>query len=276
MRKQKGRSGGFTLVELLVVIAIIALLMSILMPALARVRKQAKNVLCQSNLRQWGNCFAMYASDHDGYFMRGWTEEVVSTTRYNYDTWMEALRPYYKNRDLCLCPTASKPGSEMGTGISGGGTFVAWGVFPDPTGYIWVSPGDYGSYGTNGFINDPPHELEFIHAKMPAKNQWRTDNVKGGGNIPLFLDCQWTGGWPLHTDNPPDYSGQDWWITYWDDQVTRFCIDRHEGAVNSAFLDYSVRRVGLKELWRVKWHRSFDLNYPSPVWPPWMKGLKDF
>ena len=45
------RKKGFTLVELLVVITIIALLMSVLMPALARVRKQAKAVLCQANLR---------------------------------------------------------------------------------------------------------------------------------------------------------------------------------------------------------------------------------
>ena len=44
---------GFTLTELLVVISIIALLMSILMPTLSRVRKQARAVTCQSSLHQW-------------------------------------------------------------------------------------------------------------------------------------------------------------------------------------------------------------------------------
>jgi len=54
---------GFTLVELLVVIAIIALLMSILLPALGRVGRQAKDVLCETNLHQWGACYAVYADD---------------------------------------------------------------------------------------------------------------------------------------------------------------------------------------------------------------------
>jgi prepilin-type N-terminal cleavage/methylation domain-containing protein len=57
---------AFTLIELLVVISIIALLMAILLPTLQRVRKQAKNVGCQANLRQWGILWATYATDNDG------------------------------------------------------------------------------------------------------------------------------------------------------------------------------------------------------------------
>ncbi len=60
------KGNGFTLIELLVVIAIIALLMAILMPALQRVKKQAKAVACQSNLHQWASSAMMYATEHEG------------------------------------------------------------------------------------------------------------------------------------------------------------------------------------------------------------------
>lgn len=62
---------GFTLVELLVVIAIIAVLMGILMPALNRVKKQAEQTTCLSNLKQIGLAAELYAEDFDRFVPRG-------------------------------------------------------------------------------------------------------------------------------------------------------------------------------------------------------------
>ena len=56
---------GFTLIELLVVISIIALLMSILMPALARVRELASRVVCGTNLSGIGKAMGIYANNNE-------------------------------------------------------------------------------------------------------------------------------------------------------------------------------------------------------------------
>ena len=88
---------------------------------------------------------------------------------------------------------------------------------------------------------------------------WRTVNTKNAHAIPLFLDCAVIGVTVWPEDSPPEYDGQFWPYTgnnY--DEMRRICLNRHDGFVNSLFLDFSIRKVGPKELWTLKWHRNYD------------------
>ena len=58
----------FSLIEILVVVAIIAILTSLLLPALGQARKKSKLAVCTSNIKQISNAIYMYISDHDQYF----------------------------------------------------------------------------------------------------------------------------------------------------------------------------------------------------------------
>jgi prepilin-type N-terminal cleavage/methylation domain-containing protein len=271
------RTKGFTLVELLVVIAIIALLMSILMPTLSRVKIQAKAVICQANLKQWGSVFLMYTGDNDGYFQdRVWFDDSSSPWLnplcFGGHSWPTTLLPYYKNTKLRFCPMATKT-YYQGAPLR----FAAWFQLDNtlPTNaQEFVAA---GSYGMNSWIVKT--DLGYTD-----ENYWKTPNVKEAHDIPLLLDAWWPAGFPTDTDGPPAYDGE----ASWGGEIVRFCINRHEGFVNGVFVDWSVRKIGLKQLWTLKWHRTFRINGPWTIaggvtysdWANygtgWMKDFKDY
>ncbi len=269
------RKRAFTLVELLVVIAIIALLMSILLPTLQLAREQAKRVVCKANLKQWGVVFRMYANDHDGRFFHGWMGKGGRTKKA--DQWMSALRRYYINPKLRLCPSATKLASLKSTDASyienAQSASEAWGALK-PNGEDWdVEAGDYGSYGINAWVCDslpPPKSNVFVNMK---NEYWRGPDVKNASDIPLFLDCARVELWATVYDSPDRYPFP--MAAFYNSAVGqgRSCILRHcRKGVNSVYLDGSVKDLRLRQLWFQKWHIRYDTqyykNYPWPAWMP--------
>jgi prepilin-type N-terminal cleavage/methylation domain-containing protein len=281
-----GRQKGFTLVELLVVIAIIALLMSILMPALAKVRDQAKGILGLSNLNQMGKAFAMYLDDNESKFMTNWTAMSGFSEPAYKRYWMEALRPYYGNaHDVRCCPKAMKTGTAMGLGEFGvgGGTFSAWGIFSgdecgkQSSSWNFATACDYGSYGINSWVSNTEYNETWGTSRRDI--YWRHGNMRGTDRVPLLGEHKWLDCWPDDSDVPPEWDGQDWNQC---SQMGRICMDRHNGYVNWVFCDYAARPVGLKELWKLMWHKDFDVNGGptkaefDTAGDGWMKPFKDY
>ncbi len=270
------RHKGFTLIELLVVIAIIALLMGILMPALQRVRQLAKTTACAANLKNWSYYLLMYTKEYDGKFQTG-IATPDKPGHLNY--WFNVLRPYHNNsKKVICCPTATKPVLDINGRQTGRlNTFSAWGMF---TGDGYDPEGEYGSYGINGWVENPPSYLEEIYGQ-PTTNNWRTTDVSRAGYIPLIMDSLRFNLYPIETDSPPPMEDDAW---KQENNMRRACLNRHDGFINMAFLDWSVRKAGLKELWTLKWHKTYNKAGPytsaggmtPDQWPDWMNKFKEY
>lgn len=238
---KKGQRKGFTLIELLVVISIIALLMSMLMPALSRVRDQAKGVVCLAQLRQWATIFEMYTNENNGKFQE------------SLDVGEDTYGEYYQDAKLKLCPKADKTYEEGARDPFAANTRTA-----DPT-----------SYGINSWI------ISMTSGNRIDEYLWKTPNVKRASEVPVYGDMQvYSNTTPFPYDEPPSYPGQP--LSGNDDELRSVCGNRHNGGVQWLFADWSVRKVGLKELWDLHWHRKWveeSEDAGEPDWPEWMDNL---
>jgi prepilin-type N-terminal cleavage/methylation domain-containing protein/prepilin-type processing-associated H-X9-DG protein len=279
------RSRGFTLIELLVVISIVALLMAVLLPCLQRVRRQAQGVGCRANLRQWGLYYAAYTAANDYHMATVEGGPTGKNARYAYVPGVlpRELRhtvfdpgDLYGYQNLLLCPGARALTYVVPATGGLGGTHSAWQEQMVTRGSNIVS-----SYGQNAWMPLVAPSSARISPSYFFRPRWTTCLVKGASIVPVYLDSRFPYAYPVEANPPPDCEevllGPELGMQF-------FAMDRHAGGINGLFMDWSVRPVGVKELWTLKWSPEFKTAGPwtkaggvsAEDWPPWMRRFKDY
>jgi prepilin-type N-terminal cleavage/methylation domain-containing protein/prepilin-type processing-associated H-X9-DG protein len=155
-RRTIQQRAGFTLIELLVVISIIALLISILLPALGAAREAAQNVACLSNLRQWGQGISMYVEDWDltyPTYYDWWADaaDLAHPTSTNARLWISKMyqHRYLNDSGVYMCPATKdhRPDYITGQGQVRTSTSISYGIGIDFIAsssrmYTYTGPGE--------------------------------------------------------------------------------------------------------------------------------------
>lgn len=242
-------------------------------------RRHAKAIVCQAHLAQWGRVFQNYVAENNGKFFSGTTPQG-----YWWPRQLDNDLKDWKRNKVWFCPEAETPVIDeygnYGRVSPGFNVYNAWGIYAGDE-QSFGKNGLAGSYGLNGYtlqISGPT--FLFPGRGVSSQNGWKSFDVPEADRIPLFFDALRFDLWPVDTEGPAATEFAAWSSN----NMASCAINRHMGSINSLFLDGSARRVDLKELWTLKWHKSFNTQGPwtlsggvkSEDWPEWIRDFQDY
>ena len=258
MHGTPARRKGFTLTELMVVVGLIAVMISLLFPALGKAKAAANSTACLSNLRQMGNAWTMYVTEN-----RGRLPDFIWSTPLTPDVawqgyWLGILDNYHVKDDALLCPEAREamPYNQPNKGF--GTNSYAWnGRFQTNGSGARFNASTYrtGSYGYNRYLTAGGGFG--VDGKASHINA-----VRQISEVPVFMDAVFSDFAPVNGSATAPAAMPA--TLQWDasnsiaapDQF-RFLIARHGRGINVYMADGSARWVELEDTYLFRWKTTW-------------------